>query len=82
MDLLVSLSWQQNLPHNGVLVAGDTSVLDAQVDLTAELGNKHLEEGTDYKATLASSVAKVQNCNTNSRKHVVRNALLVSRSQI
>lgn len=34
------------------------------------------------QTTLASSVEKVQNCNANSRKHVMRNALLVSRSQL
>lgn len=78
----MSLSWQKNLPHDGLLVAGDTSVLDAQVDLRAELWNEQLEEGTDYKATLASSVAKVQKCNANSRKYIVRNVLLVSRSQL
>lgn len=70
----MSLSW------GGLLVADDTSVLDAQVDLGAELWNKQLEEGTDYKATLASSVAKVQNCNANSRNQALRNLLPVSRS--
>lgn len=54
------------------MVAGDTSVLDAQVDLRAEFWNKQLKEGTHYKATLASSVANVQNCNANNRKHIVR----------